>query len=185
MSGRNIIPSPINGAESGDVWLFSRKGLFNRIIQIKTWSRVSHTEVVDIDERCRLRMVASRNGVGCGIYEPDLNGIAMVLRPQLPFSRNRAMAWFVANQIDEQGYDFLGLSAFFYAKARGAGNKAQFCSELVARYLRAGGFDPCRETDADTIAPRDFLICPLLRPVWRSEEEWNRWFVENAEGTAY
>jgi len=171
----NRIASPLLDAKSGDVWLFSRQGFFNKVIQIKTWSRFSHVEVADVTPDMDVRTIASRNGDGCGIYEPDLNGLALVLRPTVPFDRVPALLWWESEAVG-QPYDIGGLFGFFYPrKLSKAPRKSMFCSTAATRYLRRGGFDPFPENDADQISPRDFSICPLIAIVWRNDDEWQRW----------
>jgi hypothetical protein len=140
--------------QPGDVLLFARQGFYNRLIQIKTWSRVSHCEVVVFGGDNPMT-VASRNGVGVGYYKLDPSGLCCVLRPTAPFDAAAAWEWFSKEAVG-QGYDWIGLLAFFSAKWQGKENGRMFCSEFCARYLRAGGVDPFGGADADAIAPSDF-----------------------------
>jgi hypothetical protein len=148
----------------GDVLLFERNTFYNRLIQIKTWSRFTHVEIVCVYPNAATRTVASRNGEGVGFYAPNLKGLAVVLRPRTAFDQDAAMKWFLT--VQGQGYDWLGLMNFAYARLVGPDNNKQFCSEFAARYMRRGGVPVFGVTDADTISPRDFSICDLLEVVW-------------------
>jgi hypothetical protein len=53
-----------------------------------------------------------------------------------------------------------------------------FCSEFAMRFLRAGGCDLIPGEDADTIAPRDLTVNQRVRAVWRSPEEWARYYEQ-------
>lgn len=144
--------------QPGDVLLFSRGGFFGRIIRFKTWSAVSHVEVVHIGGTANdaPMVVASRNGIGVGYYPIDEHGLYAVLRPINPFDPVRAWAWF--RTVNGQQYDWLGLLAFTSAKLQGRENGRMFCSEFAVRYLRAGGVEPFTpSTDADAVAPGEFL----------------------------
>lgn len=162
----------------GDVLLYSRNSPFNWIIKVKTWSRITHCEVALPHPQSPALTVASRNGNGCGFYAFDPKGLAFVLRPtpDAPrFEPAAAIGWFYANRIYEQGYDWLALINFTYARYASRDNAKQFCSEFAVRFLRKGGLDLFPEQDADTIAPRDLLLSRYLQPVWRSPEEWARY----------
>jgi hypothetical protein len=103
----------------GDLLLYSRSGFFNRLISIKTWSRFTHVEVaIPVLPDSPNLVAAARNGEGCGIYAYAPQGLALVLRPlpQYPFSIALAMHWFRQFRIQEQGYDWLGLLNFTYAR---------------------------------------------------------------------
>ena len=155
----------------GDVLLFNRNGTFNWLIRVKTWSRFSHVEVA-VDGS---NVFASRNGEGVGLYSVDGKGMALVLRPrESSFNVDEALRWARFSNVVGQGYDWLGLLNFTYARLASRENGKMFCSEAATRFLRMGGLDPFPGADADTIAPRDFSICPLFAVVWRSEDERKR-----------
>jgi hypothetical protein len=159
------IPPSAVAFQPGDVLLFSRQGFYNRLIQIKTWSRVSHCEVIAMGGPLLAHpmAVASRNGQGVGYYALDLTGLYCVLRPTVPFDAKAAWEWFLT--VNGQGYDWLGLLAFTSAKLQGRENGKMFCSEFSTRYLRAGGVDPFNGYDADGIAPSEYLKSPLLQRI--------------------
>lgn len=92
----------------GDVLLFARTSPFDWIIHVKTWSRFTHVEIVGLDKLGHVRTYASRNGVGVGVYTPDLDGLALVLRPAFPcgtckqFVFTPAREWFYAEAIGQR-----------------------------------------------------------------------------------
>ena len=139
----------------GDCLLYSRHGVYNWLIQVKTWSRVSHVEVVAYVKAGIPITAASRNGKGVNLYQYDPSGLYCVLRPLKSFDSRAANAWF--KTVQGQGYDWVGLLAFMSAKFQGKENGKMFCSEFATRYLRQGGIDPFNGADADAIAPSDFL----------------------------
>ena len=147
---------------AGDVLLYSGKGFFSRVVQIKTWSRYSHVEVYDEAMYC----VASRDGLGVGRYPFRVDGLRVVLRPLQPFDPAPARAWFAT--VNGQPYDWFGLLAFTNAARQGRENWKMFCSEFATRYLRAGGVDPFNHYDADGIAPGEFMKSPALVAIWRA-----------------
>lgn len=154
----------------GDVLLFNRKGFFNRIINVKTWSRFSHVEIA----LGPARVFASRNGQGVGFYPSDLSGLALVLRPTIQVDVEKGIAWARDTNIVGQPYDWWGLLNFTSARRVGRENGRMFCSEAATRFLRKCGFDPFPRVDADEVAPRDFHACPLFLPTWMSPDELKR-----------
>lgn len=144
----------------GDVLLYSGTGLFSRLIRLKTWSKYSHVEVYVGDGES----VASRDGIGVGLYQIRLDQLRAILRPSSDFRAVDALKWFAS--VEGQGYDWSGLFAFTAAKWQGRENGKQFCSEFATRFLRAGGVDPFNGYDADGIAPGEFRKSPALTLVW-------------------
>lgn len=145
---------------AGDVLLYSGKGVFSRAIQFKTWSAISHCEAY-VGEG---ESVASRDGKGVGKYPVRTDGLVAVLRPRDGFDLAAAMEWFAT--VDGQGYDWVGLLAFFTARMQGSKNTKMFCSEFLTRFERAGGVEPfAPEYDADAVSPGMFLSSPVYRRV--------------------
>lgn len=148
----------------GDVLLYSGRGFFSRLIQIKTWSRYSHCEIYDGNGLS----VASRDGIGVGRYPLRLDGLRVILRPLARFDTARARLWF--DTVNGQPYDWFGLLCFMNAKRQGKENWKQFCSEFAVRYLRAGGIEPfTRTTDADSIAPGELAKSSVFVTTWSSQ----------------
>jgi hypothetical protein len=177
-------PDFVRALRPGDVLLYARNGVFNWIIRVKTWSHITHCEVAVGMVGSPHVMFASRNGEGVGLYPFDPKGLALVMRPVEglpPFDAGKALYWYQSERIGEQGYDWLGLLNFAYARRVNQHNGKMFCSEAAVRFLRKGGLDLFPEQDADTIAPRDLRITTRLYPVWRSPREWASYH----EGRAY
>lgn len=148
----------------GDVLLYTGGSFFSRLIQFKTWSRYSHCEVYDGDGFS----VASRDGIGVGRYLLRMDGLRVILRPVARFHAAPARAWF--QTVNGQPYDWFGLLAFTSAEWQGRNNWKQFCSEFCCRYLRKGGIEPFTvDTDADSIAPGEFMKSGALLVVWKAE----------------
>lgn len=149
--------------QPGDVLLYAGKTVFSKLIKIKTWSKFSHVEVyVDNGES-----VASRDGIGVGLYEIRTDDLRAILRPREEFRILDALKWFAT--VDGQKYDWTGLLAFTWAKWQGRENNKQFCSEFATRFLRAGGVDPFNGYDADGIAPGEFPKSPAFDILWMAK----------------
>lgn len=183
-------PSFIMGLQPGDVCMFSRSGVFNTLISIKTWSRITHVEVVASKPLPGVAvMAASRNGQGVNLYPSNFDGCALVLRlntlvPGVVWDADKALEWM--RLVQGQKYDWIGLLNFTYARWASEQNQKMFCSEFAIRFLRRGGLvgpaDILPEQDADTVAPSAFIATPGLRVIWRSPDEWKRWQTAQAEG---
>ena len=141
--------------QPGDALLYGPKGAYGWIIAIKTWHAVSHCEGFIGDGEA----VASRDGVGVGIYAFRRDRLTHVLRPRVPFDLERAMREFHFHWRG-QGYDWLGLLRFAWRApiTPVRFENKQFCSELLTRWYRAGGLDPFNGEDADAIAPFQFRL---------------------------
>ena len=140
----------------GDNLLYKPKGLFGYIISVKTWHKVAHIEVYV----GKGQSVASRDGIGVGIYPLRTDGLIYVLRPKEPFLLIAAMDTF-RRQYQGQGYDWLGLLRFAWRQPVDPVrfNNKQFCSEFATRFDRDGGLiNLFNGEDADAIAPFQFLL---------------------------
>ncbi|HAM41650.1 MAG TPA: hypothetical protein DCP69_10025 [Candidatus Omnitrophica bacterium] len=148
----------------GDLLLFDRRGsVVNWWIRVKTWSDVSHCEVYVGDGWTW----ASRNGEGVNEYPVDTSGLRRVLRPDAELDWPAGREWFVT--VRGQGYDYLGLLAFYYARWQGRESPRMFCSEFATRLYRALGLEPFRaDTDADGVAPSSFDYSPRFAVTWRA-----------------
>jgi hypothetical protein len=154
-------PHQIVKIRSGDVLCYRSRGVLSRLIQIKTWSVVSHCEGYVGGGRS----VAARDGLGVANYPLRLEGLYAVVRPCASFNLGSAMAWF--DTVDGQEYDWLGLTAFFIARLQGRENQKMFCSEFLTRWQRHGGIQPFADGyDADAVSPGMFLSSPAYRVVW-------------------
>lgn len=150
--------------QPGDCLLYRPSGFFGWLIALKTWNRISHVEIYAGNGLS----VASRDGVGVGMYKTRYDGLAMVRRSEKPLNLAAATAFFA--RVDGQKYDWKGILCFTLAVAQGARDK-MFCSEFATRWYRAAGLPLFGNYDADHIAPAQFLMTELLQEIWSDEEE--------------
>lgn len=145
----------------GDLLLYDRPGFFGTAVKFKTWSDVSHIEIViDITKSISARQE------GVNEFPIDLHGLRYVLRPKVNINLRDGLMWFYT-EAKGQPYDYVGLLSFYVAKLRGNENKAQFCSEVCARLLKKCNVHLLHPTkDADTWAPSNFLDSPLVDFAW-------------------
>ena len=145
----NILP--------GDVLLYRPgKGFFSWLIRIKTWHPISHVEVAVSDRTS----VASRDGVGVGMYAHRSKGLAYILRPK-NFDLEPAMEWF--QSVDGLPYGWLDLAQFSGLPIDGEG---MVCSPFATMFLRTGGVKIFNNEPAIKIAPFQFLLSEALTEVW-------------------
>ena len=136
----------------GDVLLYRPDSVWGWLIAVKTWHPISHCEAYVGHGMS----VASRDGIGVGIYPTRFAQLTRILRPAPPINLEAAMTWF--NAVSNQGYDWLGLFRFLTWRDHHPHDK-QFCSAFLTRWLRHGGVVPfAPEEDADAIAPCSFLL---------------------------
>ena len=143
--------------QPGDCLLYRGTSLMSRLIQIKTWSVISHVEIA-----CGpLCSVASRDGKGVDLYSIRTDGLYAMLRPVAPVNMETAFNWFYATARGQR-YDWLGLFRFFTVGQQSMDK--QFCSEFAVRFYRAGGFAPfAADYDADLVSPGMFLCSTQFR----------------------
>lgn len=169
----SVVGVPVRGMpvplRSGDVLLYSGRGIFSTLIKLKTWSSISHVEIVGYDPTTSY---ASRDGIGVGTYDVRRHDLVMVVRPRRRV-RVEAMRSFHERCCEPpQKYDYWGLLRFFNFKS--PKHDRQFCSEYAVRLLRAGGIIPFAEDcDADSVPPGWFAICPpsIMWVTWRRAEK--------------
>lgn len=159
----------ISELKPGDILLYDRPGFFGKAVKFKTWSDVSHCEVVV----SALSSVSAREE-GVNEFAIDLHGLRYVLRPKMSIDFTEGMKWFNANS-KGQPYHYMGLFSFYLASLRGKDDLKQFCSESVARLLKhCGVYLLHPNKDSDTYAPCQFLDSPLVDYVWVKyvEDDW-------------
>lgn len=156
--------APRPGVQAGDVLLYQGTGFWSRLIRIKTWSDVSHCELANSASSA----FASRDGKGVGTYPVREAGLYAVLRPVVPLDMD-GVRQFHARCLGQR-YDWWGLLRFVTIGKQS--QDKQFCSEYVVRLLRSGGIEPFTpQTDADLVAPGQFLMSPAFRCIWASIHE--------------
>ena len=149
----------------GDCCLYAGREGLARIVQLKTWQRVSHCETYVGHDH----VVAARPHTGVDYYRFERAGLCHILRPPVAgFRLPMALTWF-HDRAQGQRYDWWGLLRFAWRAAivsqRIAENK-MFCSEFLTRFYRAGGLDPFPGEDADTISPHRFQRSVGFADVW-------------------
>ncbi len=140
----------------GDCLLYRPTGIFGTIIKLKSWHDVAHVEIYTGEGKS----VASRDGLGVGLYPWRDTDIAYVLRPTYPLDWMGFWRWF--KTVNGQKYDWLGLLRFSWFKSIGTNNNNRmFCSEFAVRAYRAMNAHVFNDyEDADAVAPAQFLTSP-------------------------
>lgn len=146
--------------EPGDVLLYYGEGVWSSLIRLKTWGWASHCELYDREGVS----LASRAERGVERYAVRAHNLVAVLRPRWGDAERdeymlRIRAWFPV--FKGQGYDWVGLFAFFIRQRQGTSNRSQFCSELVARLFKKSNYAVV-EGDSDAVSPWDFWKSPRL-----------------------
>ena len=152
----------------GDILLFDRPGFFGALIKFKRGERYTHTEVYIGNGDT----VASRDGKGVARYPLDLHGVAAVYRIKdgITFDLEKGLEWF--KTVDGQGYDWVGLLSFAWARFQGRDNHKMFCSEFVMRFMRACGvYLFAVTTDSDAVSPGLLTYSPRLKAVWLRKDK--------------
>ena len=166
-----MVPS-LEFFEIGDVLLFDRGAPFgiSTIIKFKTWSDVSHVGVIIYKPVTTTNEVLLSSEISGVHLFPlgTLEGLKYVYRLKKPLTvveKLEGRKW--VETVLGQGYDYLGLLAFFWAKFRGKDNNKQFCSELVGRLFKEIKRSWLHKwIDADYYVPADFKKSPLSKCVW-------------------
>lgn len=134
----------------GDILLYGGSGLVDRLIQFRTWSDVSHIEIY-VGEG---RSVASRNGIGVGLWDRRLDGLRRVYRVKagVVFDLEKSVAWF--KTVDGTGYGWFDLLRFYLINVP---TKKLICSEFADLFFRNGGL-PLFNTNypEGAVCPGDF-----------------------------
>lgn len=142
----------MNGLLPGDVLLYNSKGLYGRIIAIKTWHKITHVE-------CYLGLglsAASRNGQGVNIYALREHDLVKIWRPLVPFDAAKAMCYAAGRK--GEPYGWMDLWAFVGFAHDG---KGVICSTFVAELQRNQGIDAFNGEPACQIAPFEWLLSSL------------------------
>lgn len=136
--------------QPGDAIIYAGHNVFDLLISFRTAIWASHIEIYIGDGKS----VASRNGIGTGIYRLRLNDLKYVLRPSQPFDVTKAMAWFRSIHPMPYGWwELLNCLVPWEVNASGL-----FCSQFATLFYRAAAFFPFnQEFDPAKVTPRDFL----------------------------
>lgn len=148
------VAGPLRPLEPGDVLLYGATGFFGRVIALKTWHPIAHVE-------CYIGnglSVASRDGIGTGIYPVRTAGLVMICRPKVPLDVDRALALFTA--VPHRPYGWIDLLQFVGLNINTPGI---VCSPCITEFLRDGGLDPFNGEPAERIAPFQFMTSPVFQ----------------------
>ena len=152
----------------GDVLLYGGWSIPDITIWLKTWSDAQHVEIYTGNGQS----IASRPGIGVNLYPLRKDGIRYALRPNQPFDFLAGMAWFNTNA-KGQPYAWLDLVEFYppiywlLTKLGFLKIKGLICSEFGDLFFQncvLRLFNP--DYPVGAIAPRDYLVTPLLDLVW-------------------
>lgn len=140
---------------------YRSSSLFGKVIATKTWMDISHVEVYLGDG---VSAGARWEGVDAYPVRED-KYLCVVLAPAEPFDLERAKVWFYSSA---QGlkYDLWGMRIFYRLIDKANPNR-MWCSEFVAEFYRAGGFDPFNPNlSSERIAPAQFLQTGKMTTIW-------------------
>lgn len=152
-----VDPSTI---QPGDILLYDHPGIVSILIKLKRGEKYSHVEIYEGNGKS----LASRNGIGVGRYDLDTT-YAAIYRSSSPLNFAKAEEWFTT--VDGEGYDWVGLLSFTWAKFQGRNSNKMFCSEFVTRWYRFAGVDLfASDVDADAVSPGLITYSNKLHPVW-------------------
>jgi hypothetical protein len=151
----------------GDILLYDKNTLFNWLIKLKRGEHYAHVEVFKGGDRS----LASRNGIGVNEYPLRFDGLAAIYRVTEPFEFEMGYRWFL-DEAKGQGYDWLGLASFIWAKWQGRENGKMFCSEFVVRFFRKMGVALfSAETDADAVSPGMIPYSQSVKNIWKRKDK--------------
>jgi hypothetical protein len=151
--------------QPGDILLYQGRSLMSWLIRIKTFSPISHVEMVAFEGFS----YASRDGIGVGTFPFREDGLYAILRLAVPLTDFELEALDRAQKAyDGLPYDWLGLFGFFGPSHGIDGQSKAFCSEHIARLFKLAGRPLFGVAyPSDKVSPGMFLACPLLDVVWQ------------------
>jgi hypothetical protein len=142
--------------QPGDVLLYKPKGIFGRMIALKTWHNIAHVEIYMGSGIS----VAARDGLGVNYYPLRTEQLVHVLRPEIPFDIEAADQYIAS--VLGQPYGWLDLLRFIGFNVNG---KGMICSTLATNVLRAGHVAIFNDESADDVAPFQFMLSEVLSEV--------------------
>lgn len=132
----------------GDCLLYKPKGIFGRLIAIKTWHKISHVEVYDGEGYSW----ASRDGQGVNLYSWRDSELAYVLHPTMGLNLDAARTW--ASSMVGTPYGWADLLNFI---AINVNKKGIVCSPFVTEFYRHAGWNIFPTDESNDVAPFEFL----------------------------
>jgi len=151
--------NPLPELQPGDILLYGG-GLIGWLIELRTWSDVSHVEIYIGNGRS----LASR-AHGPREYPMNIMGLRRVIRPVAPFVLSGGLAWFedIASRLP---YGYFDLARFYLINVP---TRGLICSEFADLFFRKcllPLFNPKYPEGA--VCPRDYeTLSPLLaKQIW-------------------
>src|SRR5687768_12687953 len=146
----------------GDILLYDRDGWANTFIKFKRGEKYSHVAIASRPGY----MLEARQGDVCDERPIRFDGLAAVYRHTDPIDFEKGFEWFEA-EAKGQGYDWIGLLSFAFAKFQGRQNNLMFCSEFVCRFFKKLGNGLFSDdTDCDAVSPGMIPYSLKVRKLW-------------------
>lgn len=139
---------------AGDVLLYRPVGFYGLLIWVKSWHPIAHVETFVGNGES----IASRDGLGTGVYPLRLSELAIVCRPRVPVDIAGARARF--EQLPHRPYGWLDLLEFIGLDVDAPGIVCSPCATEVMR--DAGLVDLFNGEPAKMIAPFQFALDPAF-----------------------
>lgn len=133
----------------GDCLLYRSKGIFGKIISLKTWHDIAHVEIYAGNGKSW----ASRDGIGVNLFPVRESELLFVLRPNEQIDFNNANEW--AKSKIGTPYGWLELLEFINVTHKG---KGLFCSEFATLFYRKAGVNLFPTDNPAQVAPFEFLL---------------------------
>lgn len=146
----------------GDALLYRPASVYGKLIEFHTGHDISHVEVyVGLIEGSP-KSVASRDGIGTGLYPARVDPyLAWVCRPKTPIDVAKGLAWF--QQQPHRPYGWFDLLYFVDWRVPAALAKGVVCSPLADEFWCACDFDAFNYLEPPVkIAPYEFAVTPLV-----------------------
>lgn len=150
----------------GDILVYSGSSLLSRLIKLKTYSEWTHVALYIGDGKQR----EFREGIGAQECPFTIKNLAMIRRRNAPWDKEKSDVFW--REVNDQGYDYIGILWSFFARRQGRDNNSMFCSEYLIRDDRRAceGYLVSDETDADGVAPADIVRSPASFVVWMAKD---------------
>lgn len=161
----------ISTLKPGDHLLYGKHDLFGWITSVKTWSPAVHVE----EYIGNGASVASRNGLGVGVYRYRSSQLIGVLEPKQTINLEKAMVWFndpwdkvSLTGVKGRPYGFAQLLHFYNIRVKTHG---WICSQFIDYFDNAGDFFPFNgEFDGGAVDPGDYFESNGLNWKWVDPE---------------
>lgn len=146
----------------GDILLYDRDGLMNKLIKFKRGEKYSHVAIASYPNN----ILEAVQGQTLGEKPIRLDGLKAIYRHHVPVDFDAGYEWFEL-EAKGQKYDWLGLLSFALASFQGRANNKMFCSEFVARFFaKIGSPLFAVDMDADAVSPGMIPYSHAVHAVW-------------------